>query len=967
MRRLLFLRMLLRRHACAAPLVLLLALLYLCYQTLKVDRNRNRSESEEMETRRVISALDALQEETQVRRQAVVLMGRHGPSDPEVVLHQQVLQQMGYQVHLTRFAETSSFLRIQSNVSGWSLLLCLSSSEPSCLRRIRFSHLQHQMVNLLPELMEAFSDAGEGRCRFYLQLTEADLPMRPVSCGSSNQKPPFAQNRPSHAPSPALVAMVNVFVLVTSVTPLTSFLHDIIVVKASENDPGQQTQIRTFLLQRFGPASARLAWIQVQRAVVAVLQVASTNQEPAAGGSCLLCFQLLTFTLMFSGAASPAVVQVDPGLSVPSQGEDAFRGQITRDRVLEDSLRLLLPLPTHLQTHRALETLRRQYGGCRGTHGSCLNHDHFLFLLRFHLQLQMPSAFHLLHPSSSSSSSPPPSLLLLLLLRISRHHDLQSNREANPPTNQQPALGSPGGLCLDPRLRQIYSEPPLSLTPPFSPALKEYRAEVPFDTVMVRIRPEPISAACVVCLDNHRGPRTANFPVGMGTSQISILVTDGAEPRPVVMTIYTVHVYRESRPSLPAFGDHVTCSFLQDCGMRVQPGRSCGLQPHLPPQSPVQPCSSGHVPGNVSAVRLSTPNKTRPSRSSIWERPENTMLRAKEGTAKGGGSRRTGWSRSLLVSIATVRLSLQSGGRFSYHLKGRWVVPCLSCSDNRTCDWREVTWQPDDCYHPPVRRPLLQDCMSHRKVMFIGDSTNRGMMFFLMERVNGSLQDWGRAHHTLLYRNLNQRRTQVSYSYYPRFWLEGSQRPTFRQALLQLINRSRPLENSNQTVLVVGGVQWLNSNHLRTVQDVLDRESLSEVLVVVKSLGMGFHLPVDGIRSLSLTEIRGLFRDNAELISTARRLRFEAVDTFSITMGRYKEFLQGRCACHFHEVEKLQSSDPPDSEASTRKKPGTRTGSHSVLDTEQEDGSKAPTFRVRGAVNQVYSEILLSRMCPGNR
>lgn len=49
-------------------------------------------------------------------------------------------------------------------------------------------------------------------------------------------------------------------------------------------------------------------------------------------------------------------------------------------------------------------------------------------------------------------------------------------------------------------------------------------------------------------------------------------------------------------------------------------------------------------------------------------------------------------------------------------------------------------------------------------------------------------------------------------------------------------------------------------------------------------------------------EIRGLFRDNAELISTARRLRFEAVDTFSVTVGRYKEFLQGRCACHFHEV-----------------------------------------------------------------
>jgi len=51
----------------------------------------------------------------------------------------------------------------------------------------------------------------------------------------------------------------------------------------------------------------------------------------------------------------------------------------------------------------------------------------------------------------------------------------------------------------------------------------------------------------------------ANYPVGLGDSRISILVTDGAE----VMMIYTVHVYRESRPSLPMFGDHVTCSFMQ--------------------------------------------------------------------------------------------------------------------------------------------------------------------------------------------------------------------------------------------------------------------------------------------------------------------------------------------------------------------------------------------------------------------
>lgn len=87
-----------------------------------------------------------------------------------------------------------------TGVSGWSLLLCLSSSEQSCLRRVSFPHLrQHQMVrltcspvfsqsqqspacvsspvfltppprhqvNLIPGLMEAFSDSGGGVCHLF--------------------------------------------------------------------------------------------------------------------------------------------------------------------------------------------------------------------------------------------------------------------------------------------------------------------------------------------------------------------------------------------------------------------------------------------------------------------------------------------------------------------------------------------------------------------------------------------------------------------------------------------------------------------------------------------------------------------------------------------------------------------------------------------------------------------------------
>ncbi|KAI3366324.1 hypothetical protein L3Q82_000432 [Scortum barcoo] len=664
--------------------------------------------------------------------------------------------------------------------------------------------------------MEAFSDAGGGLCHFFTQshLTGSKLPMRPYSCGSTNQKLPVPQapaggdsHSPVGAPPPALVAIVNVYVLVTSVNPLTSFLHDIGVVTTNQEQRGRPTKLESFLLQQLGPATSHQALQQVKKVVGEVLQAAvSTNEKQQTLSRCVLCYQLLTFTLLFSGSITPVVVQVETDLTFSSLRCNTFDGQITRDLILEDTLHFLLPPRTRLSsvTHLSSET-------------------------------HTPTGGRQLYPSTSSSSSSGPLSVSDLLIRISHYYELQRNLscrgdETEKPANQEAALTSSQdratGPCLDPHLRQIYTDPPLTLTPPFSPWVKEYRAEVTFDTVMVRIRPEPVSSACRVHLDEHRGPRMANYPVGLGDSRISILVTDDAESEPVVMTIYTVHVYRESRPSLPMFGDHVMCSFLQDCGLLVQPGRSCGLQPFIKSQSSLQTCSSGHAPG------------------------------------------------VLMVEV----------------------------------------------------------CSVSPQVLFIGDSTNRGMMYFLMERVNSSLEAWGKAHDTLVYRNLNGGRTLVSYSYYPQFWLEKKQRPTFRQALLQLLDRSRPMVNSNMTVLVVGGVQWLNTNHLRTIREVLNRK-----------------------KSRS-----SLHRENRNIIATAKHHGYEVIDTFSITMGRYKEFLQGRCTCHFHEVEKSRSSRPSDDMTSTTNRTrSTRTGPEvssqsAVLDPDQGAWPRASSYHVRGAVNQVY-------------
>lgn len=55
----------------------------------------------------------------------------------------------------------------------------------------------------------------------------------------------------------------------------------------------------------------------------------------------------------------------------------------------------------------------------------------------------------------------------------------------------------------------------------------------------------------------------ATFPVGLGDNTIRVLVTDGDGPEPVVMATYTIYLHRENRPSLPMFGEHTMCSFLQ--------------------------------------------------------------------------------------------------------------------------------------------------------------------------------------------------------------------------------------------------------------------------------------------------------------------------------------------------------------------------------------------------------------------
>ncbi|KAK1790393.1 hypothetical protein P4O66_014294, partial [Electrophorus voltai] len=937
----------LRRKCCTGPLLLLGIAVFLVYQTLVVDRSwfrpvqanrRNKSVMSERDHTLLLkdpeqlgSLLEMLRANHKVRgpkrgclERAIVLAGQHVPSDTEVQLYWRVLQEQGYHVEQGRYAETSnSFRRDLTDGREWSLLICLKDSEKSCLRKINVAHPQpYQKVNIIPAFVGAFFDMG-GTCRFLMdsRLSGLSLPIIPSACAPSrldqegtphrtgNEGSLRAQSSP--LANQGLVATVNVYVMVTSVMPLTAFIHHTGLVRTHLEKNSYPTKLLGFFTERLGPTLCLPAYEHMNQVIddvltAAVLATAESSSQRSFFSTharthtrahahthilehyflccrCRLCFQMLTFTLHYDASVYPVVVKVQTGLCFDGMKDPDFDGQITKEYILEDMLKLLFPPCTSENSSQSAEdaTIIKQSGGCERSNGLCVAADELQILLQFYEQLTRPGSFDMLFPRSSNFSDLQHDLiqrfpgaahsgmgagLIVLLEGLSSSYTLRIPTESK---DDSASLGhkkwspdpSESERCAEPHLRQIYTDPPLLLTPPFKPWVKEYHSEVPFDIITIRIRPEPTSMHCRVRLDDHNGPRMANYPIGLGNSRINILVMDESGMEPVVITIYTLHIFRESRPSLPMFDEYVMCGFIQA----------------------------------LCEERYSVP----PWTAAWWSDLISRVV----------------WSLLLVLGLQV---------------------------------------------NPRLHSLALQEISP---VLFIGDSTNRGMMYYLMERVNTTLEDWDKAHDTIVYHNVNQGRTLISYSYYPQFWLHTSQRPTFQTALQQLIERSRPLENSPQTVLVAGGVQWFSLEHLKTIQQVLQRERLQKIVVVVKSLGLGFHLPVDGIHSLSLTGLQKLDNVNKNILDSAKRFGYEVVDTFSITMGRYKEFLQGRCVCHFHEVGKPSLPTVPAHRWHARESLGRVSVGGTSVQQAGDWAQRSVSYHVMGAVNQVYSEILLSRVC----
>ncbi|XP_068258174.1 cadherin-like and PC-esterase domain-containing protein 1 isoform X2 [Nyctibius grandis] len=787
-----------------------------------------------------------------------------------------------------------------SGISPWDLLICLSSRKKDGTDCVQIDDLHRlelfQKVNLLPEIQH-FLCRKEGICQITKAFSDLQLPVVTRECsgqrglsrasaasnvsqGSEStdkmhparlqywwkQSTSAQLNQVSASPdhkdilkAQDLSVIIKAYVLVTSLTPLRAFIHSTTTVWHPLKKQHFSVKLQRFFEIFFKNSSPQQALNNMKEAISKLLLITEVFSESSASGpnsfnQCSQCFQMLTFDIGFGTSIHPVVLEVHENFDFQDEDESNIQDQTLKEFLFEDTFKFLLS--NESSTSSFIEAFQKIYGSTVSKDGTyhredeqCLSLEEINSMITFMKELKSLGQFELLVPSAA------PKIQTLL-------HDLYH--------------------MVDP-MRRLGSV--LTMHWLLSSLLEQFQS-------MTKEAHTSLSE-CI-----------ANYPLGLGLNKVIILITDDSQPSPQVVSSYKITIYREDRPSLPLFDEYMMCGFVQDCGSRIRPEESCGLQP-------------------LSHEYLSAISQT------VFK------------TCEGGDT------------------------------KGQWIVPCLSCSDNRTCDWREITWQPHGCQYSVLAKPEVQRCVEGRRILFIGDSTNRGMMYYLIERVNKTLQEWQKTHGVKCYHNINEGKTFISYSYYPQFWMNTNQRPTFEKALEQLLQRSRPLENTDQTVLIVGGVQWLNSNHLQIIQKVLNRENLSNILVIIKSIGMGFHLPVDGIHSLSQAEVQNLWNENLLILDTAKNFGYEVVDTFVITMGRYKEFLQGKCGCHFHEVVKSNPSEESPHITMTLSRHytlGKYFGNQSKLSQLQDyvTNSQSP-YHVRGPINQVYSEILLSRLCASKR
>ncbi|XP_005550677.3 cadherin-like and PC-esterase domain-containing protein 1 isoform X3 [Macaca fascicularis] len=905
-------------------------------------------------------------------------------SKTELRLHQRILTQHGYTVVIAEERHNAGLglaLLEQGDLGSWDLLICLSSKKakgkPCISKEVMCQLGLHQKANILPEIQQPLC-RKEGLCQIVRRFPELQLPVSPSVC--LDQGIQLKPNTSSHllktvkprmwkpedwrheqlnettvlAPHETifraedLSVILKAYVLVTSLTPLRAFIHSTGTVWNPPKKKRFTVKLQTFFETFLRASSPHQAFDIMKEAIGKLLLAAEVFSETSTLGPktfhrCRFCFQLLTFDIGYGSFMHPVVLQVHEHLHFQDNDNMDFEDQNTEEFLLNDTFNFLFPNESSLSIFS--EIFQRLYRSdiLKGENyqkelNQCLSLEEINSIMTFIKELGSLGQFQLLFPSTTPG--------IQSLMR--EFYDM-----ANP-------VGNPGSVATQYwSLLNVFEQFQFmnKKTQPHPLEWDSFTEDKNIEKPQVRFDAIENKKAAVPQIKNENK---------------EIHCSDADKNTPCHIKQIFTHPRLELNPDFnPKIKDYysevpfdvVTVTIgveTPKCQCKVHLYEQAG------PRFASYPLGLGMNKISIFVVDESPAHgETLITYKLTIYREDRPSLPLFEAFTACGFVQDCGLlihpeetcglqpiSSDYIEAILQSELKRCPSG----DMKGQWIVPCLSCSDNRTCDWREITWQPHNCQYGVLTKPQLQQCLGGRKILFIGDSTNRGIMYYLIERLNETLQEWQKVHGTKFYHNVNGGKTLISYSYYPQFWISPSLRPTFENALEHLLQRSRPLENTVQTVLVVGGVQWLNSNHLQIIHKVLKRENLLNILVIIKTLGIGFHLPVDGVHFLTQSEVQNLWKENLIILDTAKKYGYEVVDTFTITMGRYKEFLQGKCGCHFHEVVKSKLSKEYNFIKMKRSRNhilGRYFSNQSKLQQSTVTNFRSP-YHVRGPINQVH-------------
>ncbi|XP_022298570.2 cadherin-like and PC-esterase domain-containing protein 1 [Crassostrea virginica] len=718
---------------------------------------------------------------------------------------------------------------------------------------------------------------------------------------------------------------VRLSLLLTSLSPLRAYLHSSCQVfnidqsgRTLREDLTSLWHLRQSIQQNFEETTMRGWWGQLRSGLMsalltAELQVWKSAQEENPC-SCRRCFQHVFVDVIFTNEFQPIVVKMEPSdfIQIPRDiMEDVIKLTSSKDSVVDD----ILSFAGNIQPQKM---------HCKSGLSPCLQDSDLIYILDTRREALAPVEFLQLYPSSSGEYSqlmdhflhlyftdhrdtynvttPPPKCHLTPevhfmieemsqggpLVEASLHNkpvfmsrkldaeipeDITTSKGENPTSENLAERNCTVDEQELPLLSGLSISPTsIKLTPGFDPHHTMYKALVDYSTIVFSISSFTPHCNTIARFHSLDGEESfMNYTLGLGENQIRVHVVLMSGPVPRILNTYIILIGRQER-GIPQFRASLrVCQLTQDCELPYSTTEPCGL----------------HAVTQFRSWRVFLKHN---SQLPVCQQPD--------------------------------------------YQQASWLVPCEDCRNLDSCHWRSAIWQPRSCQTKQLSDLDIRKCFKGRKVLFIGDSTNRGIMHYILQKINGSLSEWDKAHNLKLYKSINSNHTDLSFSYYPQFWLPANHRPAFDKAVFQLIKWTQPLTDDNKTALVVGGVHWLARQHLDLIIKALHRENLTHIKLIAKGLGSGFHQYVNGVHHLPQSDIHKLVIREQELEKHGRKLGFEFIKTFNMTMARFKDFLQGKCACHFHKLSEVKSPS-----------------------------LGRAVYQVEGDINEIYSQMVINSIC----